>query len=73
MIAGANGSAQRIIFHSRRLAGELRCRTLSRLMAREYLQEHFKWGEILHLADIIMRAWPIRPFTGRRAVASDQT
>ena len=73
MIAGALGSAQRIIFHSRRLAGELRCRTLSRLMAREYLQEHFKWDEILHLADIIMRAWPICPFTGRRAVASDQT
>ena len=73
MIAGASGSAQQIIFHSKRLAGEQRCRTLSEVTAHEYLEEHFKWDEILHLADIIMRAWPICPFTGRRAVASDQT
>ena len=73
MIAGANGSAQRIIFHSRRLAGELRCRTLSRAMAHEYLQEEFKWDEVMHFADIIMRGWAIRPFTRQRGVASDQT
>ena len=73
IIAGASGSALQIIPHSRRLAGEQRCRTQSRVMAHEYLQEQFKRDEVLRLADIVVRAWPIRPFTRRRAVASDPT
>ena len=49
-----------------------RCRTLCKVIANEYLEEQFDGDEVLQPADIIVRASPIRPFTRRRAVASDQ-
>ena len=56
IIAGANGNARQSILHSRSVAGEERCRTLSRVMANEYLEEQFGWDEVLQPAEIIATA-----------------